>query len=63
MFVALRVSTAMSCANHGPESIGPWITKVDFMVIEARRNLVVLGERFDASLDDIDLFFRSREAS
>ena len=30
------------------------------MVIEARRNLVVLGERFDASLDDIDLFFRSR---
>ena len=33
-----------------------------FMVIEARRNLVVLGERFDASLDDIDLFFSSQKA-
>ena len=34
-----------------------------FMVIEARRNLVVLGERFDACLDDIELFFSPREAA
>ncbi len=34
-----------------------------FMVIQARRNLVVLGERFDASVDDIELFFSSRKAS
>jgi hypothetical protein len=34
-----------------------------FMVIEARRNLVVLGEKFDARLDDIELFFRFREVA
>jgi hypothetical protein len=28
----------------------------EFMVIEADRNLVVLGERFNASLDDIEWF-------
>ena len=29
----------------------------EFMLIEADRNLVVLGERFNASLDDIEWFF------
>jgi hypothetical protein len=33
-----------------------------FVVVHANRNLVVLGERFDASLDDIELFF-SRQAA
>ncbi len=28
-----------------------------YMVIEAYRNIVALGERFDASLDDIEAFF------
>jgi hypothetical protein len=31
----------------------------EFMLIEADRNLVVLGERFNASLDDIESFFSS----
>ena len=34
-----------------------------FMVLQASRNLVVLGERFDASVEDIELFFSPREAS
>jgi hypothetical protein len=29
----------------------------DYMLIEARRNFVVLGERFDATLNDIEAFF------
>jgi hypothetical protein len=35
----------------------------EFMLIEANRNVVVLGERFNASLDDIDSFFRPRKAA
>jgi hypothetical protein len=33
------------------------------MVIEVRRNLVVLGERFEARLDDIEAFFSFAEAA
>ena len=35
----------------------------EFMVIEADRNLVVLGERFNATLDDIETFFTAPKAA
>jgi hypothetical protein len=34
-----------------------------FLVFHANRNLVVLGERFDATLDDIERLFSFREAA
>jgi hypothetical protein len=37
--------------------------KGQFMVIQANRNLVALGERFDASLNEIELSFGSQKAS
>ena len=35
----------------------------DYMLIEASRNVVVLGERFNATLDDIEAFFGARKAA
>lgn len=35
----------------------------EYMLIEPNRNLVVLGERFNASLDDIETFFSSPKAA
>jgi hypothetical protein len=35
----------------------------DFMLINPRRNTVVLGERFNATLDDIEAFFDHPEAA
>ena len=35
----------------------------EFMLVEANRNLVVLGERFDASLDDIEFFLGPPKAA
>ena len=35
----------------------------DFMLIEANRNLVVLGERFNATLEDIEAFFAAPKAA
>ena len=34
-----------------------------FMLIEAIRNLVVMGERFNATLEDIEAFFAARKAA
>jgi hypothetical protein len=32
-----------------------------FQLIESYRNMVVLGERFDASLDDIEVYLTQKE--
>jgi hypothetical protein len=34
-----------------------------YMLLEANRNLVVLGERYDATLDDIEAFFIAVQAA
>jgi hypothetical protein len=35
----------------------------EFMLIEASRNFVVLGERFNATPEDIETFFTARKAA
>ena len=35
----------------------------DYMLIEPNRNFVVLGERFNATLEDIEAFFGSPKAA
>jgi hypothetical protein len=35
----------------------------DFMLIDPLRNTVIMGERFNATLDDIKTFFREAEAA
>jgi hypothetical protein len=35
----------------------------DYMLIQADRNVVVLGERFNATLEDIEAFFAAPKAA
>lgn len=44
-YVLKKSRRAISIDNHG-----------DFMVVDADRNAIVLGSRFDATLDDIHTF-------
>ena len=43
--------------NHVPNSINHG----DYMVVDALRNIVVLGERYDATLEGIDAFLTARQ--